>query len=239
VLNISIAFADLYKSGLYNILLWYLSIFFQFTYCCVVAVVVLATCAVASASPFQLRDNEYHPQQEHYESTTADHSDDVGGSLHKPGSTYHFQYSVHDPLTGDEKSQNEVGDGHGSVKGTYSLVEPDGSTRVVEYTADDEHGFRAEVKRIEPAHRQQHDQSQSVTAPSYKFDFAAEHAAAASPQVDYELQQSLHYNYLLQEPELHQLSSSHRWSLSPSIVVSHAVSHIIIVVIISHSTRLR
>jgi len=53
-------------------------------------------------------------------------------------------------VTGDDKRHNEVGDGHGTVKGTYSLVEPDGSTRVVEYTADDVHGFKAEVKKIQP-----------------------------------------------------------------------------------------
>jgi len=64
--------------------------------------------------------------------------------------SYHFKYAVHDPVTGDEKSHNEVSDGHGTVKGTYSLVEPDGSIRVVEYTADDVHGFKAEVKKIQP-----------------------------------------------------------------------------------------
>lgn len=69
------------------------------------------------------------------------------------GQSYHFAYAVEDPLTGDVKSQNEVSDGRGTVKGTYSMVEADGSTRVVEYTADDEHGFNAEVKRIEPQHR--------------------------------------------------------------------------------------
>jgi len=68
-------------------------------------------------------------------------------------SSYHFAYTVVDPLTGDVKSQNEVSDGRGTVKGSYSLVEADGSTRVVEYTADDEHGFNAEVKRIGPQHR--------------------------------------------------------------------------------------
>lgn len=67
--------------------------------------------------------------------------------------SYHFKYAVHDPETGDEKSHNEVSDGHGTVKGTYSLVEPDGSIRVVEYTADDVHGFRAEVKKIQPQHK--------------------------------------------------------------------------------------
>uniref|UniRef100_A0A2S2NBV4 Cuticle protein 8 n=1 Tax=Schizaphis graminum TaxID=13262 RepID=A0A2S2NBV4_SCHGA len=205
----------------------------KLSYCRAVAVFVVAVCAVASAFPFQPSQDEYLTQHEHDGASTAEHGDGDaaaghGGAVPKPGSTYHFQYSVHDPLTGDEKSQNEVGDGHGSVKGSYSLVEADGSTRVVEYTADDVHGFRAVVKRIEaPAHRQHlHDQSAATAAtaiddhtPSYKFDFAAENAAAAAaasahPAADYELQQSLHYNYQLQqqqqhEPELH-FSSSHR-----------------------------
>lgn len=37
------------------------------------------------------------------------------------------------------------------MKGSYSLVEPDGTLRVVEYTADDHTGFNAVVKRIGPA----------------------------------------------------------------------------------------
>lgn len=84
----------------------------------------------------------------------AEHQDAAAVEHHEPHHhrSYHFQYAVHDPHTGDVHSQNEVNDGHGTVKGTYSLVEPDGSTRVVEYTADDEHGFNAEVKRIEPLH---------------------------------------------------------------------------------------
>lgn len=82
-------------------------------------------------------------------------ADDRQKSTEAPSadSPYHFAYSVEDPLTGDVKSQNEVSDGRGTVKGTYSMVEPDGSVRVVEYTADDEHGFNAEVKRIGPQHR--------------------------------------------------------------------------------------
>lgn len=61
---------------------------------------------------------------------------------------YNFEYSVSDPHTYDVKSQSEYSDGRGNVKGSYSLVEPDGSTRVVEYTADDHNGFNAEVKKI-------------------------------------------------------------------------------------------
>ena len=36
------------------------------------------------------------------------------------------------------------------VKGQYSLVEPDGSVRTVDYTADDVHGFNAVVSKSAP-----------------------------------------------------------------------------------------
>jgi hypothetical protein len=59
---------------------------------------------------------------------------------------YSFAYSVQDSLTGDSKTQHETRDG-GVVKGSYSLVEPDGTTRTVEYTADPVNGFNAVVHR--------------------------------------------------------------------------------------------
>jgi hypothetical protein len=59
---------------------------------------------------------------------------------------YSFGYSVQDALTGDSKTQHETRDG-GVVKGSYSLVEPDGTTRTVEYTADPVNGFNAVVHR--------------------------------------------------------------------------------------------
>ena len=46
----------------------------------------------------------------------------------------------------DHKSQWEKREGD-VVTGEYSLVEPDGSTRTVSYTADSVHGFRAVVKK--------------------------------------------------------------------------------------------
>lgn len=64
---------------------------------------------------------------------------------------YSFNYGVHDPHTGDIKQQYEERDGD-KVKGGYSLVEPDGSIRIVEYTADDHNGFNAVVKKIGPSH---------------------------------------------------------------------------------------
>ncbi|NP_001166634.1 cuticular protein RR-2 motif 136 [Bombyx mori] len=64
-------------------------------------------------------------------------------------SRYAFNYAVNDPQTGDKKAQWEERNG-GVVKGSYSLVEPDGSVRVVDYTADDVSGFNAIVKNIGP-----------------------------------------------------------------------------------------
>uniref|UniRef100_A0A1A9Z8X4 Uncharacterized protein n=1 Tax=Glossina pallidipes TaxID=7398 RepID=A0A1A9Z8X4_GLOPL len=62
---------------------------------------------------------------------------------------YNYNYGVADSHTGDVKSQHEVRDGD-VVKGSYSLVEPDGSVRTVDYTADDHHGFNAVVHKTAP-----------------------------------------------------------------------------------------
>ncbi|KAI5636111.1 insect cuticle protein domain-containing protein [Phthorimaea operculella] len=60
---------------------------------------------------------------------------------------YAYNYAVNDPHTHDKKAQWELRDG-GTVKGSYSLVEPDGSLRVVDYHADDHTGFNAVVKKL-------------------------------------------------------------------------------------------
>ncbi|XP_026485934.1 cuticle protein 7-like [Vanessa tameamea] len=59
---------------------------------------------------------------------------------------YQFNYGVTDGHTGDQKSQWESRDGD-VVKGQYSLVEPDGTIRTVNYSADDHNGFNAVVSR--------------------------------------------------------------------------------------------
>ncbi|XP_050424026.1 cuticle protein 21-like [Adelges cooleyi] len=64
--------------------------------------------------------------------------------------SYSFAYQVQDQLTGDSKSQEETRQGD-VVKGRYSLVEPDGSRRTVDYTADPTHGFNAYVQRTADA----------------------------------------------------------------------------------------
>ncbi|CAH0407842.1 unnamed protein product [Chilo suppressalis] len=64
---------------------------------------------------------------------------------------YDYSYSVADPHTGDHKSQHESRDGD-SVHGYYSLLQPDGSVRKVEYTADAHNGFNAVVHNSAPSH---------------------------------------------------------------------------------------
>ncbi|KAG8225478.1 hypothetical protein J437_LFUL004479 [Ladona fulva] len=70
---------------------------------------------------------------------------------------YNFDYAVHDLHTGDVKNQWETRDGD-VVKGSYSLNDPDGTIRQVDYTADKHNGFNAVVKKIgksihpEPVH---------------------------------------------------------------------------------------
>jgi hypothetical protein len=62
---------------------------------------------------------------------------------------YQFAYTVQDALTGDSKAQEETRDG-GIVKGSYSLIEPDGVRRTVNYYADPVNGFNAVVQRDVP-----------------------------------------------------------------------------------------
>ncbi|XP_055596816.1 larval cuticle protein A3A-like [Uranotaenia lowii] len=63
-----------------------------------------------------------------------------------PNPQYSFSYGISDALTGDQKSQQESRNGD-AVQGSYSVVDPDGVKRTVEYTADPIHGFNAVVHR--------------------------------------------------------------------------------------------
>nr|CAD7452427.1 unnamed protein product [Timema tahoe] len=71
-------------------------------------------------------------------------SNNIGEEYAHP--QYKFDYAVHDPHTGDVKNQWESRDGD-VVKGSYSLVESDGTVRTVDYTADKHNGFNAVVKK--------------------------------------------------------------------------------------------
>jgi Insect cuticle protein len=59
---------------------------------------------------------------------------------------YSYTYSVNDASTGDNKSQSESRQGD-VVTGQYSLVEADGTRRIVDYTADPVNGFNAVVRK--------------------------------------------------------------------------------------------
>ncbi|XP_063379444.1 high mobility group nucleosome-binding domain-containing protein 5-like [Cydia fagiglandana] len=63
--------------------------------------------------------------------------------------SYEYSYVVYDENTGDQKAQKESSDGS-VVRGQYSLIQPDGYVREVQYTADDIKGFNAVVKNFLP-----------------------------------------------------------------------------------------
>ncbi|XP_068086145.1 cuticle protein 21-like [Anabrus simplex] len=78
------------------------------------------------------------------------HAAPVAVDTYDPHPQYSYGYSVQDALTGDSKNQQETRDGD-VVQGSYSLAEPDGTIRTVEYAADPVNGFNAVVHRT-PAH---------------------------------------------------------------------------------------
>jgi len=57
---------------------------------------------------------------------------------------YKYSYGVADKITGDQKSAYEVRDG-AVTKGSYSLVQPDGVLRTVNYISTPHGGFQAQV----------------------------------------------------------------------------------------------
>ncbi|KAK0170277.1 hypothetical protein PV328_010856 [Microctonus aethiopoides] len=59
---------------------------------------------------------------------------------------YSYAYDVQDALTGDSKAQYETRNGD-IVQGSYSLIEADGTRRIVDYSADPVNGFNAVVNR--------------------------------------------------------------------------------------------
>ncbi|KAJ2953905.1 hypothetical protein O0L34_g1538 [Tuta absoluta] len=73
----------------------------------------------------------------------------LAAAAHASGGGYSFSYGVNDPNTGDIKSQHERRVGN-SVVGQYSLVESDGTKRVVDYESHPQTGFNAVVKKDPP-----------------------------------------------------------------------------------------
>ena len=79
---------------------------------------------------------------------------------------------MNDPHTGDVKDQWETRDGD-VVKGSYSVVEADGTKRIVDYTADKHSGFNAVVRReghaVHPQHYATHQEDLSHYAPHGEY----------------------------------------------------------------------
>ncbi|KFB52475.1 hypothetical protein ZHAS_00020717 [Anopheles sinensis] len=87
---------------------------------------------------------------------------------------YSFSYDVQDSLTGDNKQQHETRDGD-VVQGQYSLVEPDGTRRTVDYTADPVNGFNAVVSKTA-----EHAVVKTVAAAPVAHAVVAHHAPAVA-----------------------------------------------------------
>ncbi|KAL1497028.1 hypothetical protein ABEB36_008057 [Hypothenemus hampei] len=96
-------------------------------------------------------ENIFEPQERGY---ALSEDDSATIDFYSPPK-YSFKYGVNDFHTGDIKSQQEFRDGD-QVKGEYSVVEPDGSIRTVQYTAGKHSGFNAVVHRTLPIKQQEH-----------------------------------------------------------------------------------
>lgn len=109
-------------------------------------VIFFAACSMASAGVLQAYDHQayYQPQ--------ATLVKQVVHAAEAPAN-YDFNYDVHDQHTGDIKQQHETAQ-NGAISGQYSLIDADGFRRIVDYTADDHHGFNANVRREPLGHQQ-------------------------------------------------------------------------------------
>ncbi|XP_026761546.2 larval cuticle protein A3A-like [Galleria mellonella] len=100
-----------------------------------------------------------------------------------PHPQYSFAYDVQDGHSGDSKSQHETRDGD-VVQGSYSVVDPDGTKRTVEYTADPHNGFNAVVHR-EPLAVKVAAAPVAYAAPVAKIAAPVAYAAAPVAKVAY------------------------------------------------------
>ncbi|KAL0840199.1 hypothetical protein ABMA28_015489 [Loxostege sticticalis] len=114
--------------------------------------VSLALVACAQARMFTLyRPADLQPAATHHHQGF-DHHHHISEDEHVDYYAYPkyvFKYGVNDFHTGDIKTHHESRDGD-VVKGQYTVVEPDGSIRTVDYTADKHNGFNAVVHKTAP-----------------------------------------------------------------------------------------
>ena len=63
-----------------------------------------------------------------------------------PPKPFGYEYAVADDYTGANFRKSETQDDYGVVKGSYTVALPDGRRQIVNYHADHEGGFIADVK---------------------------------------------------------------------------------------------
>ncbi|XP_074033103.1 larval cuticle protein A2B-like [Leptinotarsa decemlineata] len=71
----------------------------------------------------------------------------ISDATFDPNPSYSYAYDVQDALTGDSKTQVESR-ANNIVRGQYTVADPDGTRRVVDYYADPIHGFNAVVRKL-------------------------------------------------------------------------------------------
>ncbi|XP_047539257.1 uncharacterized protein LOC125072652 [Vanessa atalanta] len=107
---------------------------------------LLIVSSLAQYDSYEGYEGYHHKQLVHHEPLDDHHSEEYDVDYHAHPK-YSFDYSVKDPHTGDDKEHWETRDGD-KVKGSYTVVETDGTKRIVEYEADDKNGFNAIVHKI-------------------------------------------------------------------------------------------
>ncbi|KAJ8709173.1 hypothetical protein PYW07_008999 [Mythimna separata] len=136
---------------------------------------VVLVCAIAAANAGIVAPAAYtaHPAPVAYASAPVAYAAPVAKVVeaYNAHPQYSFAYDVQDGLTGDSKSQHESRDGD-VVQGSYSVVDPDGTKRTVDYTADPQNGFNAVVRKEAIGHV-----AAKVVAPVAKVAPVAYHAA--------------------------------------------------------------
>uniref|UniRef100_A0A1B0CB87 Putative pupal cuticle protein n=1 Tax=Lutzomyia longipalpis TaxID=7200 RepID=A0A1B0CB87_LUTLO len=87
------------------------------------------------SGPVSGPEHEVHVKDDHSHGVKVDY-------IAKPD--YHFAYGVEDPKSHVSQSRKETRHGD-AVHGEYSVIDPDGTKRIVKYTADKHNGFQAQI----------------------------------------------------------------------------------------------
>ncbi|XP_075232455.1 cuticle protein 8-like [Lycorma delicatula] len=83
---------------------------------------------------------------------------------------YSFAYGVDDAASGNTQNHRETREGD-VVKGEYSVVEPDGSLRIVSYTSDPKNGFQATINYKPPVYSPSSPSTSSGSSGSNSYDY--------------------------------------------------------------------